>query len=68
MNDSLTEIQGDIQRLNSQQHQIQSIMHNGNNQQPQGQNQFYLHDQVSIFKSFNLIYKFFKHRKVLVIE
>ncbi|KAK8401527.1 hypothetical protein O3P69_001012 [Scylla paramamosain] len=50
MTDSLTEIQGDIQRLSHQQQQIQSLMHNGMNspagqsmQQPPGQ--FYLHDQ-----------------------
>ncbi|KAK3888904.1 hypothetical protein Pcinc_007065 [Petrolisthes cinctipes] len=56
MTDSLTEIQGDIHRLNQQQHQIQSLMHNGMNpppghhmQQQQQQQpphgQFYLHDQ-----------------------
>ncbi|XP_050688722.1 uncharacterized protein LOC126981544 isoform X16 [Eriocheir sinensis] len=50
MTDSLTEIQGDIQRLSHQQQQIQSLMHNGMNspanqamQQPPGH--FYLHDQ-----------------------
>ena len=54
MTDSLTEIQGDIQRLSHQQQQIQSLMHNGMNspagqtlQQPPGQ--FYLHDQVGSF-------------------
>lgn len=51
MTDSLTEIQGDIQRLSHQQHQIHSMMHNGapNHHQsihPQHQSQFYLHDQV----------------------
>ncbi|CAL4102155.1 unnamed protein product [Meganyctiphanes norvegica] len=49
MTDSLTEIQGDIHRLSQQQQQIQSMMHNGINQQNQmNQNQtgqFYLHDQ-----------------------
>lgn len=39
MTDSLSEIQGDIQRLSSQQQQIQGLMRNG-------QQQFYLHDQV----------------------
>ena len=54
MTDSLTEIQGDIQRLSHQQQQIQSLMHNGiapqSNpamQQPP-HSQFYLHDQVKI--------------------
>lgn len=53
MTDSLTEIQGDIQRLSHQQQQIQSLMHNGMNspanqamQQPPGH--FYLHDQVDL--------------------
>lgn len=57
MTDSLTEIQSDIQRLNQQQHQIQTMMHNGvqNSQLPpnthphlpqQQLNQFYLHEQV----------------------
>ncbi|XP_066967188.1 uncharacterized protein Patronin isoform X10 [Macrobrachium rosenbergii] len=53
MTDSLTEIQGDIQRLSHQQQQIQSLMQNGiapqsnpaMQQQPHGQ--FYLHDQGS---------------------
>ncbi|XP_042887517.1 uncharacterized protein LOC122263224 isoform X3 [Penaeus japonicus] len=52
MTDSLTEIQGDIQRLTNQQHQIQSMMHNGMTpqtnqgmQQPPPHGQFYLHDQ-----------------------
>lgn len=60
MTDSLTEIQGDIQRLSHQQQQIQSLMHNGMNspasqamQQPPGQ--FYLHDQV--FLSYLSIFK-----------
>ncbi|KAB7507571.1 Patronin [Armadillidium nasatum] len=56
MTDSLTEIQSDIQRLNQQQHQIQTMMHNGvqNSQLPpnahphlpqQQLSQFYLHEQ-----------------------
>ncbi|XP_063596397.1 uncharacterized protein LOC134773202 isoform X5 [Penaeus indicus] len=52
MTDSLTEIQGDIQRLANQQQQIQSMMHNGMTpqtnqgmQQPPPHGQFYLHDQ-----------------------
>ncbi|XP_064106006.1 uncharacterized protein LOC135215372 isoform X4 [Macrobrachium nipponense] len=53
MTDSLTEIQGDIQRLSHQQQQIQSLMQNGiapqsnpaMQQPPHGQ--FYLHDQGS---------------------
>lgn len=55
MTDSLTEIQGDIQRLANQQQQIQSMMHNGMTpqtnqgmQQPPPHGQFYLHDQVSL--------------------
>ncbi|XP_071548392.1 LOW QUALITY PROTEIN: uncharacterized protein Patronin [Panulirus ornatus] len=54
MTDSLTEIQGDIQRLSHQQQQIQSLMHNGMNpptnqamQQQPPHGQFYLHDQGS---------------------
>ncbi|KAK7069879.1 hypothetical protein SK128_011064, partial [Halocaridina rubra] len=53
MTDSLTEIQSDIQRLSSQQQQIQSLMQNGippqanmGMQHPQ-HGQFYLHDQGS---------------------
>ncbi|KAF2367765.1 CKK domain [Trinorchestia longiramus] len=40
MTDSLSEIQGDLQRLSSQQQQIQGMIRGGHNQQ------FYLHDQV----------------------
>nr|XP_027235985.1 calmodulin-regulated spectrin-associated protein 2-like [Penaeus vannamei] len=56
MTDSLTEIQGDIQRLANQQQQIQSMMHNGMTpqtnqgmQQPPPHGQFYLHDQTKIW-------------------
>ncbi|XP_076064083.1 calmodulin-regulated spectrin-associated protein patronin isoform X3 [Oratosquilla oratoria] len=53
MTDSLTEIQSDIHRLNQQQHQIQSLIHNGMNtaNNTAQQNQFYLHDQQMFFRS-----------------
>ena len=48
MTDSLSEIQGDIQRLSSQQQQIQGLMRNGQPQPPPPSQQFYLHDQVTL--------------------